>query len=102
MNLTCHKTIKGHEPNILQDNKRVSMITITPPNPRSITLEVSTLTITPPNPRSTTLETSALTITGSDPGAHPAPPPPKIGKNMIFWRKIVIFSHNIPQNISRF
>jgi hypothetical protein len=24
-------------------------------------------------------------------GAHPAPLPPKIGKNMIFWRKIVIF-----------
>jgi hypothetical protein len=23
-------------------------------------------------------------------GAHPAPPP-KIGNNMIFWRKIVIF-----------
>ena len=24
-------------------------------------------------------------------GAHPASAPPKIGKNMIFWRKIVIF-----------
>ena len=24
-------------------------------------------------------------------GAHPARAPPKIGKNMIFWRKIVIF-----------
>jgi hypothetical protein len=24
-------------------------------------------------------------------GAHPARPRPKIGKNMIFWRKIVIF-----------
>jgi hypothetical protein len=23
-------------------------------------------------------------------------------KNMIFWRKIVIFSHEIPQNFSRF
>ena len=32
--------------------------------------------------------------TGADPGgrgAHPARDPPKIGKNMIFWRKIVIF-----------
>jgi hypothetical protein len=30
--------------------------------------------------------------TGADPGgAHPARAHPKIGKNMIFWRKIVIF-----------
>ena len=34
-------------------------------------------------------------------GAHPARAPPKIGKNMIFWRKIVIFSHEIPQKCSR-
>jgi hypothetical protein len=27
--------------------------------------------------------------------------PPKIGKNMIFWRKIVIFQTNYPKNISR-
>ena len=27
--------------------------------------------------------------------------PPKIGKNLIFWRKIVIFSHEIPQKFSR-
>ena len=25
----------------------------------------------------------------------------KIGKNMIFWRKIVFFSHEIPQKFSR-
>jgi hypothetical protein len=34
-------------------------------------------------------------------GAHPARSPPKIGKNMIFWRKIVIFLHEIPQKFSR-
>jgi hypothetical protein len=26
-------------------------------------------------------------------------PPPKIGKNMIFWRKIVIFHTKDPKNI---
>jgi hypothetical protein len=33
-------------------------------------------------------------------GAHPASPPPpgKIGKNMIFWRKIVIFHTKYPKN----
>ena len=32
-------------------------------------------------------------------GAHPArPPPPKIGKNMICWRKIVIFQTKYPTN----
>ena len=32
-------------------------------------------------------------------GAHPAPPPPpKIEKNMIFWRKIVIFHTKSPNN----
>jgi hypothetical protein len=30
--------------------------------------------------------------------AH-APPPPKIEKNKIFWRKIVIFYTKYPQNI---
>ena len=30
-------------------------------------------------------------------GAHPARAPPKIGKNKIFWRKIVIFTRNTPQ-----
>jgi hypothetical protein len=30
-------------------------------------------------------------IAGVDPGVHPARAPPKIGKNMIFWLKIVIF-----------
>ena len=28
---------------------------------------------------------------GGEGGAHPARAPPKIGKNKIFWRKIVIF-----------
>ena len=38
-------------------------------------------------------------LAGADPGggAHPAPPP-KIGKNMIFLRKIVIFHTKYPQN----
>ena len=36
---------------------------------------------------------------GADPGgAHPVRAPPKIGKNMIFWRKIVIFHTKYPQN----
>ena len=32
-------------------------------------------------------------------GAHPVRAPPKIGKNMIFWRKIVIFHTKYPQNV---
>jgi hypothetical protein len=36
-------------------------------------------------------------LAGADPeGAHPARTPPKIGKNMIFWRKIVIFHAKYP------
>jgi hypothetical protein len=39
---------------------------------------------------------------GADPrgggGAHPARAPPKIGKNMIFWSKIVIFHTKYPNN----
>jgi hypothetical protein len=38
---------------------------------------------------------------GADPGgggAHPARALPKIGKNMIFWRKIVIFHTKYPKN----
>jgi hypothetical protein len=31
-------------------------------------------------------------------GAHPARAPPKIGKNMIFWSKIVIFHTKYPNN----
>ena len=31
-------------------------------------------------------------------GAPGAPPPPKIGKNAIFWRKIVIFHTKYPKN----
>ena len=43
--------------------------------------------------------------TGADPGGG-APgerraPPPIIGKNMIFWRKIVIFHTKYPKKISR-
>ena len=34
-------------------------------------------------------------ITGADPGGAG---PPKIGKNMIFWRKIVIFHTKYPNN----
>ena len=30
-------------------------------------------------------------------GAHPARAPPKIGKNKIFWRKIVIFHTKYPK-----
>ena len=31
--------------------------------------------------------------------AYPAHAPPKIGKNMIFWRKIVIFHTKYPKNL---
>jgi hypothetical protein len=37
---------------------------------------------------------------GADPGGRggtPARAPPKIGKNMIFWRKIVIFHTKYPK-----
>jgi hypothetical protein len=30
--------------------------------------------------------------------SHPPRPPPEIGKNMIFWRKIVIFHTKYPKN----
>jgi hypothetical protein len=49
---------------------------------------------------------SIFIYTGADSGgggAHPArappPPPPKIRKNMIFWRKIVIFHTKYPKNV---
>ena len=32
-------------------------------------------------------------------GVHPAGAPPKIGKNMIFWHKIVIFHTKYPKQI---
>ena len=36
-------------------------------------------------------------------GAHPEPPPPpKIEKNMIFLRKIMIFHTKYPKNVSAF
>ena len=31
--------------------------------------------------------------------AHAPPPPPKIGKNMICWRKIVMFHTKYPKNL---
>jgi hypothetical protein len=31
--------------------------------------------------------------------AHPPRAPPKIGKNIIFWRKIVIFHTKYPKNV---
>jgi hypothetical protein len=43
-----------------------------------------------------------LYVSGADPGggAHPVRAPPKIGKNMIFWRKIVIFHTKYPKNFA--
>jgi hypothetical protein len=44
-------------------------------------------------------------ILGADPGGGhtrhvtTTPPPPKIGKNMIFWHKIVIFHTKYPKNV---
>ena len=39
-------------------------------------------------------------IQGGGGWMHPArPPPPKIGKNLIFWRKIVIFHTKYPKNV---
>ena len=38
---------------------------------------------------------------GSRGGAHPVHAPPKIWKNMIFLRKIVIFHTKYPQQFSR-
>ena len=35
---------------------------------------------------------------GSSGAPQAPPPPPKIGKNMIFWRKIVIFHMKYPNN----
>ena len=36
---------------------------------------------------------------GCSGGRPRRPPPPKIGKNMIFWRKIVIFHTKYPKNV---
>jgi hypothetical protein len=40
-------------------------------------------------------------ISGADPGggAPGARPPPKIGKNMTFWRKIVTIHTKYPKNV---
>ena len=46
-------------------------------------------------------KTIQQTISGADPeggGGGPGARSPKIGKNMIFWRKIVIFHTNYPKN----
>ena len=37
-----------------------------------------------------------VTSPGADPGGET---PPKIGKNRIFWRKIVIFHTKYPKNV---
>ena len=42
----------------------------------------------------------SLINSGADPGGAPGARPPKMGKNMIFWRKIVIFHTKCP-NIFR-
>ena len=42
--------------------------------------------------------TSTISFTGTDPGGGaPGAHPPKIGNNMIFWRKIVIFHTKYPK-----
>ena len=38
-------------------------------------------------------------LSGADPGGAPGARPPKIGKNKIFWRKIVIFHTKYPKNV---
>ena len=35
---------------------------------------------------------------GGAPGVRPPPPPLKLEKNVIFWRKIVIFHKKYPKN----
>ena len=37
-------------------------------------------------------------VSGADRGGG-GEPPPKIGKNMFFWRKIVIFHAKYPKNV---
>ena len=40
----------------------------------------------------------SIVYAGADPGGGGGGDPPKIGKNMIFWRKIVIFHTKYPNN----
>ena len=40
-----------------------------------------------------------IMTTGADPRGAPVARPPKIGKNMIFWRKIVIFHTKYHKNV---
>jgi hypothetical protein len=42
-----------------------------------------------------------IKLRGGSRGGAPGTRPPKIGKNMIFWRKIVIFHTKKKQNFSR-
>ena len=41
----------------------------------------------------------SYTRTGADPGGGGGGAPPNIGKNMIFWRKIVILHTKYPKNV---
>ena len=43
--------------------------------------------------------TTYVRYSGADPGGGARPPPPKIGKNMIFLRKIVMFHTKYPKNV---
>ena len=40
-----------------------------------------------------------IDVPGADPGGAHGACPPKIGKNMIFWREIVIFLTKYPKNV---
>jgi hypothetical protein len=44
------------------------------------------------------IERVNIIYAGADTGGAPGARPPKIGKNMIFWRKIVIFHTKYPNN----
>jgi hypothetical protein len=48
------------------------------------------------------LEGGALKKIADPGGAHPTRAPPKIGKNMILWRKIVISHTKYPKNFRAF
>jgi hypothetical protein len=68
----------------------------------SVTLKCPQCSIKMP----TVIVNDKIIITGADPRgggrirrAPPPPPPLKLEKNMIFWRKIVIFHTNYPKNV---
>ena len=56
------------------------------------------IVIQKPNSNKVFLSYLILSYQGRIRGAQPARAPPKIGKNMIFWRKIVIFHTKYPKN----